>query len=276
LLDLPLPSLQLLEEQVMRCVAIALVLAVVGGIGRTGEPAVKQLPAELVAEWKKAGAKVGWMSDKVDLYNFHAFAEGKKGELPGFILSVWKSGVVAKLPQPQMAFGLDLWYANVTDVDLKELAALRSLQMLNLDSTKVTDAGLKDLAALNNLQYLNLYGTSVTDAGLKDLAALKTLKALRLEKTQITDAGLKELAALKNLQALCLDSTQLTDAGLKYLAALQSLKELYLGDTKITDAGLKELTRLKNLQSLKLQRTRVTDAGVAELQKALPMLKIVR
>ena len=44
----------------------------------------------------------------------------------------------------------------MTDAGLKELAGLKSLQMLNLDSTKVTDAGLKELAGLKSLQTLNL------------------------------------------------------------------------------------------------------------------------
>jgi internalin A len=36
--------------------------------------------------------------------------------------------------------------------------------------TQITDAGLKELAALKNLQTLNLNGTQITDAGLKELA----------------------------------------------------------------------------------------------------------
>jgi hypothetical protein len=40
---------------------------------------------------------------------------------------------------------------------------------LRLDSTKVTDTGLKELAGLKSLQLLDLRYTQVTDAGVKEL-----------------------------------------------------------------------------------------------------------
>jgi hypothetical protein len=57
----------------------------------------------------------------------------------------------------------------------------------------VTDAGLKELAALKQLQWLELSWTQVTDAGLKVLAGLTQLKRLYLSGTQVTDAGLQNL-----------------------------------------------------------------------------------
>ncbi len=44
----------------------------------------------------------------------------------------------------------------------------------------MTDAGLKELAGLKSLQLLYLAGTQVTDAGLKELAGLKSLQMLYL------------------------------------------------------------------------------------------------
>jgi len=82
-----------------------------------------------------------------------------------------------------------------------------------LTGPRVTDAGLKELAALKTLQTLDLWGTKVTDVGLKELATLKTLQTLDLSDTQVTDVGLKELAALKTLQTLDLSGTQVTDMG---------------------------------------------------------------
>ena len=82
---------------------------------------------------------------------------------------------------------------NVTDADLKELAALKQLQLLDLRGTQVTDTGLKELAALKQLQMLSLCETQVTDTGLKELAALKQLQDLSLLGTKVTDAGVAEL-----------------------------------------------------------------------------------
>jgi hypothetical protein len=64
---------------------------------------------------------------------------------------------------------VNLFRTKVTDADLKELAALKSLTSLNLHDTKVTDAGLKELVPLKNLSFLSLGRTEVTDAGLKEL-----------------------------------------------------------------------------------------------------------
>jgi hypothetical protein len=57
----------------------------------------------------------------------------------------------------------------VTDTGVKELAALKNLNSLDLGFTKVTDAGVKELAALKNLTSLNLYSTQVSGAGMKEL-----------------------------------------------------------------------------------------------------------
>ena len=121
-----------------------------------------------------------------------------------------------------------LGFTGVTDAGLKELAALKRLQELNLScAAQVTDAGLKELAALKSLQSLNLGGTEVTDAGLKELAGLEEpADRWTSASTKVTDAGLKELAGLKSLQiAEPLAATQVTDAGLKELAALKRLAD---------------------------------------------------
>src|SRR5262249_15392151 len=65
--------------------------------------------------------------------------------------------------------GADLTFTKVTGAGLKELAGLKQLQRLYLESTKVTDAGLKELAPLTHLQWLHLENTKVTDAGANNL-----------------------------------------------------------------------------------------------------------
>ncbi len=60
---------------------------------------------------------------------------------------------------------------------MKELAALGRLETLNVGQAQVTDVGLKELAALTELRDLDLsYNKKVTDAGLKEVAALKGLQ----------------------------------------------------------------------------------------------------
>ncbi len=114
------------------------------------------LPGELVAAWTKAGATVGWMKVEPGWVLFQERVEGKPGGVPAFKFREWTGGVMGKLPPPQQAFGLELNSRPVRDTDLKELAALKELQVLNLFFTPVTGAGLKELAGLKRLQYLGL------------------------------------------------------------------------------------------------------------------------
>jgi hypothetical protein len=97
----------------------------------------------------------------------------------------------------------------VTDADLRELAAFKQLRQLNLSRTQVTDGGLKRLASLNELEMLNLSRTGVTDKGVKELAALQRLRELDLSRTEVTGEGVKGLARLKRLEKLNLQGTSL-------------------------------------------------------------------
>jgi len=123
-------------------------------------------------------------------------------------------------------------------------ADLAKVTLLSLDDgPKITDADLKELAKLQQLKVLNLGDTEITDVGLKEVAKLQQLTHLWLYNTPITDAGLKELAKLQKLELLVLGDTKITDAGLKELAKFKQLKGLILVGTKITKAGVAELKK---------------------------------
>jgi internalin A len=218
----------------------------------------RPLPPEVVKVWGDAGASPGWMKDLPPKpsggYAFwEPFREKTEaGTVPAFRFHPNKTGALAKLPDPGVAFGLDTHCCSMNDAKLKELAGLKSLQSLNLGGALLlTDAGLKELAPLTNLHGLYLFYAHVTDAGMKELAVLKKLQALDLSNTRVTDVGLKDVAGLKSLRAL------------------------NLGGTKVTDSGIKALAGLCSLEWLSLSETEVTAAGVAALQMDLPNCKIV-
>ena len=222
---------------------------------------------EVIAAWGKAGAVFGWISEdqegNVDWQP--GWAKPGDEDLPAFRVSVFTTGKLEALPQPEVPFGLELRNPDVTAAELGELTGLKQLKSLSLESTQVTDADLRGLAGLTQLQTLNLGRTEVTDAGLKELAGLTQLQSLKLNSTKVTDASVKELAGLKQLKSLGLGSTLVTDAGLKELAGLTKLQSLNLGNTKVTGVGLKELASMKQLQTLKLGGSKVTDTGLKEL-----------
>ena len=218
-------------------------LDVFAGADADKKEAPKPLPREIVKAWRGIGANVGWM--KMDLGdNGPTFqVEGEIRGMTVFQFTEWKEGVLAKMPDPGVPFGLCLNLTKVTDAELKELAGLKSLQAMYLAGTQVTDAGLKEVAGLKSLQTLDVRRTKVTDAGLKDLAGLKSLQRLYLNHCQVTDAGLKELTSLKSLQILNISASDVTDAGLKEVAGLKSLQSLIMWGTKATPAGVAELRK---------------------------------
>jgi Leucine-rich repeat (LRR) protein len=169
------------------------------------ESAAKDSPSyfadNIIKAWEQAGAQAGWIrpDDQGDFW----FREGtKKGygagpnlpdDLPAFQFSNWKEGVIAELPVPAVAFALDLPRTRVTDVGLKELAKLESLQLLNLDNTNVGDAGVKELIGLQNLRAINLHYTDITDAGLRELTKLKNLRSVNLNGVKVSSNALFQL-----------------------------------------------------------------------------------
>ena len=75
---------------------------------------------------------------------------------------------------------------------------------VSLGGPQVTDATLANLAALSSLQGLDLYNTQVTDAGLKQLTGLSSLRELRLANMRMTNDGLKHVSRLNGLKTLSL------------------------------------------------------------------------
>src|SRR5262245_57180396 len=95
----------------------------------------RPLPPEIVKAWTDAGARVGWM--KRTMWGYDQFQkQGEAGAVPAFQFFPWKEGVLAKLPNPGAAFGLDLYQTQVTDTGLKELAGLKSLRSQGLSGTQ--------------------------------------------------------------------------------------------------------------------------------------------
>ena len=204
------------------------------------------------------------------------------------VLRVAKTADYRRARRSEDVVWLSLYQAPVTDVGLKELAALRNLTTLYLGETVVTDVGMKELAGLGKLTTLNLSRTRVTDRGAQELASLSHLTFLDLSGTKVTAVGLEHLAKLRDLTRL---SVPVTDGVLRVLAkakklhALESAKAiageralkdgdvvwLDLSKTAVTDAGLMELAGLQNLSSLDLSGTAVANAELNALTK-LPNL----
>jgi hypothetical protein len=77
-------------------------------------------------------------------------------------------GLIALRDQPDLA-ELSLARTPISDLSVKNVAALKRLKRLSLAGTAVSDAGLRHLEGLMDLQKLDLTGTKVTAAGVAGL-----------------------------------------------------------------------------------------------------------
>jgi internalin A len=127
---------------------------------------------------------------------------------------------------------------------------------VELGRKKVTDNDLKVIAALTTVRILNL-GSEMT----------KDKSGKGIYKSAITDEGVKNIAGMTQLQKLELDGANVTNAGLKHLSGMKSLTNLSLSGTKVTDEGMEELKNLPKLQFLNLYDTKVTDTGISLLKR---------
>jgi Leucine-rich repeat (LRR) protein len=95
--------------------------------------------------------------------------------------------------------------SGITDKNVEYLTGLRSLKHLNISPDRkqpvnITDMTLKHISKLQSLESLRLYGAKITDEGLKHLEKLSSLKEIDLEGCMVTEEGLQQLK--KKLPAL--------------------------------------------------------------------------
>lgn len=157
----------------------------------------------------------------------------------------------------------NLSLANVTDANLLELAPLRNVEFVSIDSEYVTGAGLVGFANCENLHVVNAWLPKLNDDGLRPLTANENLWCLRVNESSITNDGLRHIGKLEHLRILEVNDTKVGDAGLKHLEGLTELEYLFLAGTPITDDALAMIPELRKLWALKLERTAVTDEGLS-------------
>src|SRR5581483_5322938 len=140
-----------------------------------------------------------------------------------------------------------LWSVALTDFNVRHLAALSQLEVLDLGETTLTDRGAAELATLKNLHTLDLHGTRITSKGLATIATLPKLRHLKLWKAKgIDDAAIPIFQQMHELQALEIPETNITFVGLKDLANKPNhkLEHLFLGGLDLTSEQLDELRQL--------------------------------
>lgn len=113
--------------------------------------------------------------------------------------------------------------STVGDDGLKALTKVKTLTEVVCYHTRVTDAGLKHLKELPALKSVNVgpqFSMRLGDAGLATLCEIPTLERITYDETVLTQAGsLKHLKSLKGLKEVVLNKTEVAAGDLDKLKA---------------------------------------------------------
>ena len=220
-------------------------------IANQGEPAI--------AEWLRV------IGGKVDLAGEHISTVSLKGTT----ITDAELAILTKLPR---LTDLSLERTEVSSVGLAHVAAVTSLQKLDLAHTLLGDDAIASLKPLGNLRVLHLESTLVEGPGLAQLAGLTSLRELHLDNAPLGNAGLEHIAKIYGLEVLSLRYTNVTDEGMARLGQLRNLMRLDLTSVDVTEKGLQSLAQLTNLVDLDLSFARFAEPGLQVLV-TLPQLK---
>jgi internalin A len=184
----------------------------------------------------------------------------------------------------------------VSDSDLRHLAALPNLREVKIDARNLTEEGVAHLRGLklvekltfmgdptvrqpgeeraypnlwdilaewHRLQELSLYGIDFGEDDVRKLAPLPNLKRFDFDGEPLTESGVNGIASLTSLEKLSLSFSDVDDRGLKPLGRLTNLRKVQLEKTNVVGPGLAHLATLSELESLDLFGCKITDEGLA-------------
>lgn len=150
----------------------------------------------------------------------------------------------------------------IQDRHLATLAALKHLEVLDLEATEAGDGGMPHLAGLALIE-LRLDGTAVSDEGVTSLAKLTSLRRLSLANTYVDGSAFSRWPAAHGLEELNLLGCAINDDAVVSVTRLRGLRSLTLAETDITSAAVAHLKTLTQLRELDLAATDIDDTAVA-------------
>ena len=187
--------------------------------------------------------------------------------------------VYAMIPQLKSLVLYDC--AQITDVGVGKLPALRDLRRLRLDYVwEATDISGEAVGALDKLEELSLGAAEqLTDVTLQALGNLRNLKSLILpEFAEFSARGLCEFfsaaSELRRVSMTCLPG--MTDEVLALLAASQHLEYLYLlGCGNVTGDGITQLSSSRSLRGLGVHACKsIPEDALRQLRQRQPNWEI--
>ncbi|MEK7469620.1 MAG: hypothetical protein AAB074_19780 [Planctomycetota bacterium] len=173
---------------------------------------------------------------------------------------------------------LQVNFSSVTGKGFKALAGLKTLMNVSADDVPtLTIEGIGYLAAIPNLIEVSLSSEELTDEALVALSTGKGLERVYVYGEKLTVKGVEALATLPKLDAISITGIHVGLRGAKALARSRNLTWIDARDAGFGDKSLRELATLPSLAALYIEdNRRVTNAGIKELAacRTLEILQI--
>lgn len=186
-------------------------------------------------------------------------ARGKKSSSDGFSgLASAFGGLLSGLQKMESSAGTSAsgkGHQNVTGKSIQHWDKLTNVKELHLEYCRnLTDKDLKPLASLINLEILNLSGSGITGDCFKYTKNFESVKELILiDCPNLTDKGLGHLNHLPNLEVLKISGCQITGSCMKNWKELSRLRELALCNCpKLVDKNLRYLGDITTLETINI------------------------
>lgn len=120
--------------------------------------------------------------------------------------------------------------ASVTREDIKQIATLPALGMLNFQSCDLANDALADLKNSKTLMFFTNVKGPLTEQQAEHISELPNLASINFHRTDMTDDWLKKFYKCKNLQQASFTYTSVTDEGAEALQKqVPTLREVHVG-----------------------------------------------
>ncbi|HUE72758.1 MAG TPA: hypothetical protein VMP01_17870 [Pirellulaceae bacterium] len=156
----------------------------------------------------------------------------------------------------------------VDDQTIREIAALRNLRQLRLD-TLPESTDLMFLRLLPRLSAVDFSGHTLSAAAIQNIGQCRSLKVVSFYMSKVEGGTIRHLSKLENLEDLDLSYCEVTSQDIAPLGVLERLRILNLTETQVGD--LRFAATLKSLETLSLYDTEVTGEDLAPL---VPLKKL--
>ncbi|MBX3450251.1 MAG: hypothetical protein KF777_11860 [Planctomycetaceae bacterium] len=166
----------------------------------------------------------------------------------------------------ELGFGGD-GFNDATAAILKEPTRLRGLWLVK---TSISDDTLPLIAALDTLQTVDLSGNSLSGPAILHNLKHLSLTSLDLSHTFIEDDSLHVCQEMKQLESLGLAGTTISTKAISHLSHLEKLRWLDVSDTCIDDSSVDLLIRHRKLQTLIVDKRALSESARATLHRRLP------